>query len=412
MRRFDQEALLDSMASKGKLDRRHLTELADTIVHFHRQAPRATSAAFARTLEEAAANVEAALCSPAADQTGLRAAPYIGRLRQQLEVRTALINERERDGFVRHCHGDLHLNNIVLWQGHPTLFDAIEFDDRLATIDVLYDLAFLLMDLWHRGLRQQANLILNHYFQRSAMRELAGLALLPLFLSLRAAIRAMTAVHGLGVQPPASEPALAGAIQSYAALAARLLVPGRPSLVAIGGISGTGKTSAAREAAALIGAVPGALILRTDVERKVMQGVPLNSPLPAGSYTPEARDEVYRRVFKKAETVLNAGHSVIVDAVFPAQGERTLLCELAHRTTASFWGFWLEADPSIVRQRIRARSSGASDANLAVAEAQLRTVMPPEGWIKVDASGPVHASAAAIMRRLWACPHDEPLNAL
>jgi aminoglycoside phosphotransferase family enzyme/predicted kinase len=412
MRRFDQEALLDTMASKGKLDCGHLTALADTIEHFHRQAPRMTSAGFARALDEAAANAGAALCSLAADKIGLHAAPYIGMLREQLEARTALINERERDGFVRRCHGDLHLKNIVLWQGHPTLFDAIEFDEKLATIDVLYDLAFLLMDLWHRGLRQQANLILNHCFQRAAMRELAGLALLPLFLSLRAAIRAMTAVHGLGVQQQASEPALASAIKSYAALAARLLAPGPPSLVAIGGISGTGKTSAAREAAALIGAVPGALILRTDVERKVMQGVALDSPLPRDSYAPEARDEVYRRVFKKAETVLNAGHSVIVDAVFPAQGARTLLCELAHRTNANFWGFWLEADPSIVRQRIRARSGGASDADITVAEAQLRTVMPPEGWIKVDASGPVHASAAAIMRRLWACPQPAPFEAV
>jgi aminoglycoside phosphotransferase family enzyme/predicted kinase len=411
MRRFDQDALLDAMASQAKLDRGHLTALAGTIEHFHRQAPRATGAGFARALEEAAANAEAALRGPGANKIGLHKAPYIGRLRRELEAQTALIDIRERDGFVRHCHGDLHLKNIVLWQGRPTLFDAIEFDVRLATIDVLYDLAFLLMDLWHRGLRPEANLILNHYFQRAAIRELAGLALLPLFLSLRAAIRAMTGVHGLGVQEAAGEPDLVSAIQSYAGLAERLLARGQPSLVAIGGISGTGKSSAAREAAALIGAVPGALILRTDVERKVMQGVALDNPLQRDSYTAEARDEVYRRVFKKAETVLNAGHSVIVDAVFPGQAARTFLCELAHRTSANFWGFWLEADLSIIRQRIAARSAGASDADVAVAEAQIKSVVPPESWIKIDASGPVHASAAAIMRRLWGCPGDRPLKA-
>jgi aminoglycoside phosphotransferase family enzyme/predicted kinase len=404
MRRFDQDALLDSMASKGKLNRGHLTALADTIEHFHRQAPRVTSAGFAGALKEAAANVEVALCSQDAEKIGLHAPHFAGQLRRHLEAHTALIEERERDGFVRRCHGDLHLKNIVLWQGCPTLFDAIEFDERLATIDVLYDLAFLLMDLWHRGLRQEANSILNHYFQRAAMRELAGLALLPLFLSLRAAIRAMTGLHGLDVQEAAGEPAPVSAIQSYAALAERLLSPGRPSLIAVGGISGTGKTSAAREAAALIGAVPGALILRTDAERKVMQGVALDHPLPKASYTPEARDEVYRRVFKKAESVLNAGHSAIVDAVFPGQAARAQLCELAHRTNANFWGFWLEADPSIVRQRIATRGAGASDADAAVAEAQLKTVVPPEGWIKIDASGPAHASAAAIIKKFWACP--------
>jgi uncharacterized protein len=411
MRRFGQEALLDSMASKGKLDRGQLTGLAETIEHFHRQAPRLTEAGFAGALEEAVANAGAALCGGEAGRIGLRAAPYIEQLRQQLEAHRVLIDKREHDGFVRRCHGDLHLKNIVLWQGRPTLFDAIEFDDRLAAIDVLYDLAFLLMDLWHRGLRQEANLIFNHYFQCAAVRELAGLALLPLFLSLRAAIRAMTGVHGLGVQQAADEPVLANTIQGYAALAARLLVPGRPSLIAIGGISGTGKTSAAREAAALIGALPGALILRTDVERKVMQGVALDGPLPRDSYTPAARDEVYRRVFKKAEIVLNSGHTVIADAVFPSQAERTLLCELAHRTNANFWGFWLEAGPSILRQRIAARSADASDADAAIAEAQLKTVVPPEGWIKIDASGPVHATAAAIMKRLWAWPNNRLPNA-
>jgi aminoglycoside phosphotransferase family enzyme/predicted kinase len=405
MRRFDQQALFDSIASNGKLDRVHLTSLADTIEHFHRQAPRVTDAGFADVLEEAAANAGAALCSPEAAGIGIQAAPYIELLRQQLDAHKALIGEREREGFVRRCHGDLHLKNIVLWQGRPTLFDAIEFDDRVATIDVLYDLAFLLMDLWHRGLRQEANLILNHYFQRAAIRELAGLILLPLFLSLRAAIRVMTGVHGLGVQQAASQTATAAiirGIQNYAALAGRLLAPGRPSLVAIGGISGTGKTSIACEAAPLIGAVPGALMLRTDVERKVMRGVALDRPLPRDSYTAEARDEVYRRVFKKAETVLNTGHSVIVDAVFPGHTARTQLCELAHGTNANFWGFWLEADPSVIRQRIAARPAGASDADMAVAEAQLKTAVPPEGWIKIDASGPIHATAAAMMKKLWA----------
>ncbi len=109
---------------------------------------------------------------------------YIGNLQQELNSKLAIIEEREREGFVRRCHGDLHLKNIVLWEGRPRLFDAIEFDDRLATIDVFYDLAFLLMDLWHRGLERKANIILNHYLQCASIREIQGLALLPLsFLS-------------------------------------------------------------------------------------------------------------------------------------------------------------------------------------------------------------------------------------
>ncbi len=402
MRRFSQDALLDAMACKGGLERGHVVDLAHTIEHFHRQAPRIRDAGFGSNLERVAADLEGVLCGLSARARGLRFEDYVKRLRQELAMRLPLIGTREQEGFVRRCHGDLHLRNIVLWEGRPRLFDAIEFDERLATLDVLYDLAFLLMDLWHRGLRHHANLILNHYFKRSAISELEGLALLPLFLSFRAAIRAMTGLHALAFQDKAAGEEAVREIKSYASLAGNLLTPGWPVLVAIGGISGTGKTSVAQETAPLIGAAPGALHLRTDVERKVMQGVALTQQLPPDSYAAEARDEVYRRVFKKTEVALNAGHSVIVDAVFPEEAGRASLCELAHRTNAAFWGFWLEADPSIVRGRLGARFADASDADAAIAEAQMRTVEPPQDWIKIDASGTAGSAAAAITRKLWA----------
>src|SRR5208337_3872107 len=195
--------------------------------------------------------------------------------------------------------------------------------------------------------------------------------------------RAMTGLHALAFQEAASRESQVREIESYACLAGNLLAPGRPCLVAIGGISGTGKTSVAREAAPLIGATPGALHIRTDVERKVMQGIALDRMLPRDAYTPEARDEVYRRVFKKAEVALDSGHSVIVDAVFPEETWRASLCELAHRTSASFWAFWLEANASAIHERITARSAGASDASDAdtfIADAQLKTVEPPQNW--------------------------------
>ncbi len=403
MRRFSQDALLDTVASKGALSSGHAIDLAGAIEHFHRHAPRVPDAGFGHNLERAAASLKDALCGPAAQARGLHLQDYIERLWQELETRQPLIGEREREGFVRRCHGDLHLKNIVLWEGRPRLFDAIEFDERIATIDVLYDLAFLLMDLWHRGLRHEANSIMNHYLQRAAISELVGLALLPLFLSLRAAIRAMTGLHALGFQDAAAQEQSLKEIESYAALARQLLSPERPALVAIGGISGTGKTSVAREAAPFIGAAPGALHLRTDVERKVMQGVALGQPLPREAYTAEARDEVYRRVFKKAEVALDAGHSAIVDAVFPDKAGRAALSELAHGAGVAFWGFWLETDASAIRQRIAARSTGepdASDADIAVAEAQIKTVEPPQDWIAIDASGTPESTAAAIVGKL------------
>jgi uncharacterized protein len=402
MRRFEEDALLNARAANGLLDRELALDLASTVEHLHRQATPVKNAGFFGILETIVADLETALCGSDALAQGLSLKPYIERLRHELAAQRPLIEERERENFVRRCHGDLHIRNIVMWEGKPRLFDAIEFDDRLATIDVLYDLAFLLMDLWHRGLKGEANAVLNHYLQGAAIAELQGLALLPLFLSLRSAIRAMTGLHALAFRHDSEREASLSEIESYGAFAANLLEAGQPRLVAIGGLSGTGKSSAAREIAPLIGRTLGALHLRTDVERKIMRGISLANRLPADSYTAENRDEVYRRVFKRAEVALDCGQSVVVDAVFPENSKRSQLRDLAQRTNAAFEGFWLEADATQIRERAAARSAEASDAGAAVVEKQLETVLPPPDWIKIDASGTVAATVAAIARELCA----------
>ena len=398
MRRFDQDALLHKMACDGRLTREVIEELGNTVEHFHRHAPAVENAGFAPSLERIAGDFETTLCGPVAQARGLKAAPYIERLRRVLASKLAFIQEREREGFVRRCHGDLHLKNIVFWEGKPRLFDAIEFDDRLATIDVLYDLAFLLMDLWHRGLKKEANVILNHYLQCASIREIQGLALLPLFLSFRSAIRAMTGIHALEVCGQAECESLVPEIEGYARFADETLTRRQPQLVAIGGLSGSGKSCVAREVAAAIGSPPGALHLRTDVERKIMHGVALTHRLPREAYTPESRDEVYRRVFRKAEVALTYGQSVIVDAVFPEPSQRTQVRDLALRMNAGFTGLWLQADEQLLKERVAARDADASDADAAVVERQLKTVEQPESWIKIDASGGKDATIAAILK--------------
>ncbi|MBJ7543312.1 AAA family ATPase [Rhodomicrobium udaipurense] len=400
MRRFDQTLLLDALARDGRFDRAIAVDLANTVEHFHRHASVVTNSGFARSLRGVADTLEATLCGPGAQSHGLGVCPYIAKLRRELDENFAFLEARQREGFVRRCHGDLHLKNIVLWDGKPTLFDALEFDDRLSTIDVLYDLAFLLMDLWQRGLKLQANIILNHYLEMAAISEVKGLALLPLFLSFRSAIRAMTGIHALAVCAPSDHDRLFREVREYAAFAAAVISPGQPRLVAIGGLSGTGKTTVAREAAPFIGAAPGALHIRTDVERKSMHGVQLTHRLPRATYTPESRDEVYRRVIKKAEVALDSGHSVILDAVFPEAIQRSRLHEVAQRAGAGFLGVWLDAGPDILRERVIAREGDASDADTAVVEYQLRTIEPPADWLRVDASGERGACAAAILREL------------
>jgi predicted kinase len=258
------------------------------------------------------------------------------------------------------------------------------------------------MDLWHRGLKVEANQLFNHYFQKASITEIEGLKLLPLFLSLRAAIRAMTGLHGLGFIPEEERRASIEEIQSYAALAESFLERAPAHLIAIGGQSGTGKSSAAYAIAPFIGRAPGALCIRSDVERKVMHGVDLTCRLPPSAYTGQAGYEVYRRLDKKAEVTLEAGHSVIADAVFPTASSRAPLREIAVRAGACFAGFWLDA-PWEIKIRITARSGDASDADTEVAARQLRTVRPPKDWIAIDASGDTAETAGKIMSALNAC---------
>jgi hypothetical protein len=197
---------------------------------------------------------------------------------------------------VRHCHGDLHLRNIVEIAGKPVLFDAIEFDDSLATIDVLYDLAFLLMDLGKRGLEAHANEVLNAYLDvEGSTGNLLGLAALPLFLSMRAMIRAK--VELLRASKADAEEAKAQArdeARAYFELARSFIMSAdRARLIAIGGLSGSGKSAVARRIARRIGAFPGAVHVRSDVERKRLFGFPPNMRLPDRAYAVEISDEVY-----------------------------------------------------------------------------------------------------------------------
>ena len=194
------------------------------------------------------------------------------------------------------CHGDLHLGNIVLWQGRPTPFDCIEFSERIAGIDVIYDLAFLLMDLEHRDERGRGNLVLNRYLPRADARlsDFEGLAALPLFLSCRAAVRAHVAADAAKTQADEKrrEAELADA-RSYHGLARRLIAPPPPMLVAGGGVSGTGKSTLARRIAPLLGAVPGALGCRSDVIRKHLFGKGELPRLPPDAYRPQVSSRDY-----------------------------------------------------------------------------------------------------------------------
>lgn len=387
MRRFAPECLLDAMARKGPLEGKLLRSLADVIATFHdsAEAVPGKGAERARNVIESNRASMAALAPnvlPSADCVRLHA-----RSLAALQELAPLLDRRSQSGHVRHCHGDLHLANICLWNGRPTLFDGLEFDSALATTDVLYDLAFLLMDLWQRGLRGEASLLFNRYCD---MRDEAeGLAAMPLFLSMRAAVRAHVEASAADRQSGKAErEEKRRAARAYLASALGFLDRSPPLLIAIGGVSGTGKSTLAASLAPLVGGAPGARWLRTDVMRKRMAGVPPETRLPAEAYTRERSRGIYARLLDEARAVLAAGTCVIVDGVFADPDEREAIGAAAAQANVPFLGLWLEAPPETLIERVSLRRDDASDADAAVVERQLAyTVGDLSDWHRITAMG-------------------------
>ncbi|HEV3175309.1 MAG TPA: AAA family ATPase [Stellaceae bacterium] len=388
MRRFDQSALFDRLAESNRLTPNLMRELADEIAAFHGSAEvaldRGGSAAIHALIQDIEANLS--LAGKLLDAGTVRA---LGDAQASAFKRLVpLLDRRRAGGKVRRCHGDLHLRNICLVDGKPTLFDPIEFSDDLATIDVLYDLAFLLMDLHYRGHDELGNRVLNRYLDRTE--DQGGLAALPLFLSLRAGIRAhVTAAAASGPSQAEATANLAKEARAYLALATELLRPQAPRLVAIGGLSGSGKTSLAHALAPALGPVPGARVLRSDVLRKQYFGVSPETRLPALAYERAATEQVYRSLCEQAAETLAGGYAVLADAVFLRPDERHAIGEVARAKGVRFTGLWLEAAPDRLARRIQSREHDASDATVAVMRRQAALDPGPITWHPIDAGGEI-----------------------
>jgi predicted kinase len=266
------------------------------------------------------------------------------------------------------------------------LFDAIEFDAQMATVDVLYDLAFTLMDLLRHDQTLAANAVLNGYLAATPIDNLDALGALPLFMSIRAAIRAQVALARLN-PTHSNEAGILGEARSYFDLARTLIAPPAPRLIAVGGLSGTGKTVLARALAPSVAPQPGAVVLRSDVIRKQMLGVVDMERLPPSAYTPELAERVYATLAERAHRVLAQGHSAIVDGVFARDVERDAFASLARDSNVRFTGLFLVADLATRQARIGGRRGDASDATQEVAALQEHYNIGHIGWTMIDASG-------------------------
>lgn len=395
MQRFDEDGLFDRLAAKGALTTAYLDALADSIAGFHETADVIADPQGARRVADVIA-LNAKSMAGLSAMPRAQAAALQQRQEKALEIHAAALDARARAGRVRRCHGDLHLRNICLHDGRPQLFDCIEFNETIASIDTLYDLAFLLMDLRARSgddprLAEAAAHVANRYVDRSE--DDAGYALLPLFMSLRAGIRAMVTATQIAEGDDDRE--LAPRMQSYLNLALDLLEPAPAQLVAIGGFSGSGKTTISEALAAHLGIPPGARILESDRLRKHLQGVAPETPLDPQAYTAQASQAVYAHMRERAARVLAGGGSVILEAVHADPQARADAARVATEAGVPFHGFWLEVDPDALQKRLAARPRSASDATRSVLEAQLAKGTGPLDWQRLPPAGEGEAGIAA-----------------
>lgn len=399
MAQFPQDALFDRLAERHELTPDLMRDLADAIAAFHHAVERCNGGAIADVARESLDNLRrtgAALDQATVAELARRTEAALPRLAPTLATRPT-----------RRCHGDLHLRNICLIDGKPVLFDGIEFNDSFTCIDPLYDLAFLLMDLDHRALPALGNLVFNRYLDRAD--EEPGIAAMPLYLSIRAGVRAHVSIAALARQnDEAKRSTLASAASRYLDAALAYLEPATPCLVAVGGYSGTGKSTVAQAIASDLSPAPGARLLRSDVIRKRLHGVAPETRLPPSAYDRASNERVYRAVYDMAARTLQSGYAVIADAAFLDPDERAAIARVAGEAGVAFAGLWLDAPDETLRRRIAARQSDASDADLNVLAFQRSLDTGRIEWSRVDARNNAGSVAEAARHALFS--RDVPLR--
>lgn len=379
MRRFGSAALMDRLLLQGKIEARHIDRLAATIACFHEGLPRAAT--------DSAFGTPAAVNTAAMQNYEQLRALLPGRADResivQLEVATeaefaeckATFEQRRAEGFVRECHGDLHLGNIVLQGDEPVPFDGIEFNPSLRWIDVMDEVAFSVMDLLHRDHADLAWRLLNAYLEASG--DHGGLPVLRFYLAYRAAVRAkVCAIRARQADISTHERNKElTTCRSYLALAHRCLQQYSPALIITHGLPGSGKTTFSQMALQQLGAIR----IRSDVERKRLYGLGMleSSRTKGGDiYSREATQRTYARLHEFARELLAAGYVVIVDAAFLRREERESFHALAQSLSVPFAIASLYATDKALRERIRQRRNDASEADVTVLE-KLRAVQQP-----------------------------------
>ena len=412
MRRFDQSALFEARLAAGQLEPALFDRLARHVAAFHEGAAVAQPGDGFGDAVAVMAPVRqnfAQIRERVSDAALLR---ELARIESWAEARFAALapvfDARLEAGRVRECHGDLHLGNLIVLDGEPRLFDAIEFSAALRWTDVVADVAFLVMDLQARGRMDLASRFLNAWLECSG--DYAGLRLLPWYLSYRAMVRAKVAAIRAGQVEGAARAETLAECARYLALAAAQMQPPAPALLIASGLSGAGKTSQSQP----LGVGCGVIRVRADVERKRLFGLDADarsgSTLGGGLYSAQASARTYARLAELARAVVEAGYPVLVDATFLKRAQRAAFAELAATLGVPFAILAFDAPVETLRARVRQRAEAgtdASEADVAVLETQLSAREPFEEEelacvVPIDtASAPDWRSLLPVLARLW-----------
>jgi len=382
MKEFPQDALFTSVLARGALTPAHIDALAGEVVAFHASAAVAAfETRFGSPREILALAVEnfSEIEPLLEDASDLRAIAALRRwTEREHATRTTLFADRQRRGFVRACHGDLHLRNIALIDGRVTMFDGIEFNEAMRWSDVMADVAFLVMDLNDRGRPGLASRFLNAYLEQTG--DYKGVQSLRFYVVYRAMVRAKVAcMRASQTSDPRNRTAKIAECREYLALAARCSEPTAHGIVVTRGPTGSGKTTHSQALVELADAIR----IRTDVERKRLHGLAAlsrsGSPLNAGLYSAAATERTYRHIAQLTRAVAGAGYPVVVDGTFLERSQRARFRQLAADLNVPFVIVDFVAPADTLRMRVNRRHAAARDASEAdihVLEHQLACADP------------------------------------
>ena len=405
MRRFEQDCQLDHMLENDALTVTHMDAMANMAARFHEEIDRTTASSMYGSAEQVYAPVEENFVQI---RERIKDKHFLGQLatieawcKDSYAVLAPLFEQRKANGYVRECHGDMHLRNLAWIDNSAVAFDCIEFNPELRWIDVMSEIAFLVMDLQEKNQARLAQRFLNSYLQETG--DYDDLKVLRFYLVYRALVRAKVDAIRLGQEhiSESERTEVETDFARYLALALEYTQPPLPLLMITHGMSASGKSTVTQSLLENMDAIR----IRSDVERKrlfsLKAGADKSTPVGSGIYTAEITQRTYDRLAELAGNILDAGYTMIVDATFQDPAQRVQFKQLAMAKQVGFVILFITAPDEVLRQRILERNKGVSDANLSVLEHQLAHRQPHTAdetgdIIEIDTSQPLDISSLVI----------------